>query len=115
MRWPTPRDGFDPKKQSWGAGAIAALETFVGGGLALAAGLGTLMTVSMLFEGRTAHGRLSPLQGLFLSLGLGAVGIGFLWAGLSLMFGWRTTWRSQALPVATLLLSLVYLALAAIR
>ena len=109
MRWPVRREGFDPKKQSWVEGAIAALETVAGGVLALVALLGVFATGSMLLE-RTGHhhGRLSPMEGLFISIGLGAMGVGFLWAGFSLMFGWKTTWRSQALPAATLILVVLY-------
>jgi hypothetical protein len=92
------------------------METFVGGVLALIAGLGTIATVSMLLEGRPTHPvRLSPMQGLFLSLGLGVISVGFLWAGLSLMFGWRRTWRTQVLPVATLLLTAALLAFMTVR
>ncbi len=104
MRWPVRKDGFDPMKQSWLEGAISAVETFAGGVTALVAGFCTYVTISMLRGGRVAHpGQLTPLEGLGLSLGLGAMGASFLWAGLSLMFGWQTTWRTQAVPVVTLL------------
>ena len=109
MRWPVPRAGFDPKKQSWVEGAIGAAETVAGGLVALVAGIGTFATGSMILEGRATHaGRLSPVQGLSISLGLVSIGVAFLWAGLSLTLGCRTTWRTQAVPVATVLLAVIY-------
>ena len=117
MRWPVRRDGFDPRKQSWLAGAIAALEACAGAVLALMATFGTIVTTSILFEGslRHHHYRQSAVHSLLMSLGLGALGIGFLWSGVSLMFGWKTTWRSQAVPVATLLVVVIYVAFARVR
>lgn len=109
MRWPPSIEGLDPKKQSSVEGVLAAVEAAVGGLIALVAGLGIVATGSIILDGRDAHhGRLSPLQGLWISVGLVPIALAFLWAGLSLAFGWRTTWRTQVVPVATLLLAVSY-------
>lgn len=116
MRWPIPREGFDPRKQSCVEGALGAAEIAAGALIGLVAGLGMFMTGSMILEGR-AHqsGRLSPLQGLLLSVGLMPIGLAFLLAGFSLVFGWRVTWRMQAVPVAAAFLAVCYLTLACPR
>lgn len=104
-------------RQSWLTGAVAAIEACVGGVLALMAIVGTFATTSILVEKSPSHhhGRLSAMQGLVTSLGIGLLSLGFLWAGLSLMFGWQTTWRSQLVPVASLILIASYVAFASLR
>jgi hypothetical protein len=100
---PTRLEGFDPRKQSWAAGALAAIETFAGAILGLSALLGAFTITSLLIEGRQTHPpHLTLVEGLYLSLGLGVAGGCLLWAGLSLMLGWQTAWRTQVIHALTL-------------
>jgi hypothetical protein len=90
---------FDPRKQSWAMGALSAVETFAG--LILVVPLLVSLAavaywLSLSPEGRKLHHFHHVTGWDFLMVVTStALAAPLLWAGLSLMFGWRTRYRAQ--------------------
>jgi hypothetical protein len=99
---------FDPRKQSWGAGALAAVEAFIGGMIALpllATAAEGVWLLCMSPGQRQAHHFHRVNVWMFYQLGAcGFLAAAFLWAGLALMFGWRSRYRAQGVLALVMLL-----------
>lgn len=104
---------FDPREQSWSAGALAAAETVAGGILAIPL-LGTAVTCVWfvcLSPGQRQTHHIHHISGwLFYKVGVCSVmAAALLWAGLALMFGWRSRYRAHGV------LAVVVVALAGVQ
>jgi hypothetical protein len=90
---------FDARKQSWAAGALAAIEAFAGAVMALPFALSVAFCVSWLFMGtyqRQSYHFHHVSIWLFWKLGACSMLSGaLLWAGLALMFGWPSRYRAH--------------------
>lgn len=86
---------FDPREQSWFAATVSAAQVIVGSGLFL------LFADGMLARG--PHPRMTTTALLGFLVVSGVLSTSMLWAGLSLMFGWRDRRKAQALLWAVLL------------
>ena len=98
---------FDPRRQSWAAGAIAAIEAFSGAVLAVPFLASVAFAVHWVL---VSPGRRSQYHFHYVTLWTVAqlatitwLSAALLWAGLSLMFGWRTRYRAQGVLGTTLL------------
>jgi hypothetical protein len=90
---------FDPRRQSWAAGALSAIEAFTGALLALP-GLSSVAFVCYWLllspSGRESHHFHAVTPKSLLSLAACSVlAASLLWAGLSLMFGGRSRYRAH--------------------
>lgn len=84
---------FDPRKQSWFDAIVAAAEVLAGSGLLL-----------YLIAALSAQGphRWPLAQVVAFFVVCGGVSLALLWAGASLMFGWKARRKAQALLGAVL-------------
>lgn len=89
---------FDPRKQSWVAGALSAVEAVVGALLALPMAVSVAFALSWLSMGteRREHQRQYVTVWAVAEVGVCTLlSAAFLWAGLALMFGWRSRYRAH--------------------
>lgn len=101
---------FDPRRQSWVLGALAALETIAGAIFAvplLISIAGAAWWLSMSAEARGHHHfHVVNVWSLIMVACSTVLAAALLWAGLSLMFGWRARYRAHgALALTTLLVA----------
>lgn len=101
---------FDPRRQSWAAGALAAVEAFAGAIMALPLVLLAALCMGSVFVG--------PYQrqsyhfhhlSIWLVWKVGAwtlLSAALLWAGLALMYGWRSRYRAHGV-LALVLVGLI--------
>jgi hypothetical protein len=106
---------FDPRKQHWAAGALAAVEAFAGAVLALPFVASVVFGIGWLFSSRSGRARHHFHHvNAWVLFKLGActlLAAALLWAGLALMFGWRSRYRAHGalalVVVATIAVSAV--------
>lgn len=104
---------FDPRRQSWAAGALAAIEAFAGAIMALPFALSVAFGVGWLFMGtyqrQSYHFHSVNIWSIGKLVACTLLSAALLWAGLGLMFGWRSRYRAHGV------LALVALGLFAAR
>lgn len=102
---------FDPRKQSWAVAALAALETIAGAIFAIPFLIsvgGAVWWLSMNAEARSHHHfHGANVWSVFTVACSTALAATLLWAGLSLMFGWRTRYRAHGALALTILVVVV--------
>jgi hypothetical protein len=104
---------FDPRKQSWVAGALSAIEAFAGAVLALP--FVASVAFSIVWLTRSEQDRLSSAHhqaNVWIFYGIAEctlLSAALLWAGLALMFGRPSRYRAHGV------LALVLLALLGVR
>ena len=100
---------FDPRTQSWVAGAFSAIEAFVGGLFALPMAVSIAWAISCVSMGeyQREHQRQFVTPAALTAVGaFTLLSAAFLWAGFALMFGWRSRYRAHgALALVIVLLT----------
>jgi hypothetical protein len=101
---------FDPRKQSWAAGALAATEVFVGALFALPLALAVAFGIGWLFmrpyQRQIHHLHNVTVWTLWQMTACTLLAAALLWAGLALLFGWRSRYRAHG-ALALVLLTVV--------
>jgi hypothetical protein len=98
---------FDPRRQSWLAGAMSALEAFAGVLFGLPLLVSIAFAVSWFSMGtyQKEHHRQHVTVWAFAGVGAcSLLSAAFLWAGLALMFGWRSRYRAHGALALVLVL-----------
>jgi magnesium-transporting ATPase (P-type) len=101
---------FDPRKQSWVAGALSAIEAFVGAMFALPMAVSIAWAISWFSMGtyqREHQREFVTVNAVAVVGAFTLLSAAFLWAGLALMFGWRSRYRAHgALAFVIIVLSI---------